>query len=287
MSDWHADFVEANGLRLHYTRTGGDGPPMVLAHGVTDDGLCWTRLAEALAPEYDIVMADARGHGRSDAPDEGYDPGQQADDLAGVIAALGLVKPAVLGHSMGAATALVLAGTYPDMPGAILLEDPPAWWTGWSETPEAIERHIGMRDRFAALKRKTREELLAEQRTEQPGWADDELQPWVDAKQRFSPRVAEVISQENPRRINWSECLPRITCPALLIIADPELGGIVDTESATALQALAPQLKIAHVAEAGHSIRRDQFERYLDVVRTFLATYGRKGSRRLMRTQQT
>ena len=38
---------------------------------------------------------------------------QQADDLAGVIAALGLQKPAMLGHSMGAATALVLAGTAP------------------------------------------------------------------------------------------------------------------------------------------------------------------------------
>ena len=82
-------------------------------------------------------MVDARGHGHSDAPERGYGPAEQAEDLAGVIAALGLERPAVLGHSMGAATALVLAGTYPDVPGAILLEDPPAWWTDWADTPAA------------------------------------------------------------------------------------------------------------------------------------------------------
>ena len=172
---WRSGFVEANGVRLHYTRTDGDKPPLVLAHGVTDAGPCWTAVAEALAPEYDAVMVDARGHGYSDAPERGYGPVEQAADLAGVIAALGLQGPAVLGHSMGAATALVLAGTYPDLPGAILLEDPPAWWTGWASTPAARERQVAMRERALNLKRKTREEVIAGQRAEQPGWSDAEL----------------------------------------------------------------------------------------------------------------
>src|SRR5215218_7239361 len=123
MGAWQSGEVEANGITLHYTRTGGDGPPVVLAHGFSDDGLCWTPVAEALAREYDVVMVDARGHGRSDAPEWGYGSAEQAGDLAGAIAALGLHRPAVLGHSMGAATALALAGTRPDVPGAILLED--------------------------------------------------------------------------------------------------------------------------------------------------------------------
>jgi pimeloyl-ACP methyl ester carboxylesterase len=111
IKDWQTGYIEANGVRLHYTRTGGAEPSIVLAHGVTDAGPCWTRVAEALAPEYDVIMVDARGHGQSDAPERGYGPVVQADDLAGVIADLGLNRPAVLGHSMGAATALVLAGT--------------------------------------------------------------------------------------------------------------------------------------------------------------------------------
>jgi N-formylmaleamate deformylase len=122
--DWQTGFVATNGLRLHYTRTGATKPPIVLTHGVTDAGPCWTTVAEALTVEYDAIMVDARGHGYSDAPERGYGPAEQAEDLAGIITALELERPAVLGHSMGAATALVLAGTHPDLPGAILLEDP-------------------------------------------------------------------------------------------------------------------------------------------------------------------
>ena len=259
--EWSTGFVEANGIRLHYTRTGGDKPPLVLAHGVTDDGLCWAATAAALAPEYDAVMVDARGHGTSDAPERGYGPLEQAVDLAGVIAALGLERPAVLGHSMGAATALVLAGTHPDVPGAILLEDPPAWWTGWTNTPAARERLVAMRERALNLKRKTREELIAGQRVEQPGWSDAELQPWGDAKQRFSPNVLSVFAEDNAASVDWPAVLGRITCPALLITGDPERGAIVTDESAAALQALLPQLEVAHIPEAGHNIRRDQFTR--------------------------
>jgi pimeloyl-ACP methyl ester carboxylesterase len=275
VSDWVSGFVETNGIRLHYTRTGGAKPPLVLAHGVTHDGMCWSRVAAVLAPDFDVVMVDARGHGRSDAPERGYDPGQQAGDLAGVIAALDLEKPTILGHSMGAATALVLAGTYPDVPGAILLEDPPAWWTDWYDSPDGETRRSDMRTRFLGLKEKTAGALLADQRAEQPGWDEAELQPWVEAKQRFSPNVLEVLGQENPRRVDWASILPRVTCPAMLITADPDLGGIVTAESAAALKSLVPQLEIVHVAGAGHNVRRDQFARYLDIVQGFLAV--RKG----------
>src|SRR5215217_8779916 len=108
-------------------------------------------------------MVDARGHGRSDAPEGGYGPAEQAEDLAGVIAGLELNRPVVLGHSMGAATALVLAGAHPDLPGAILLEDPPAWWTDRTDSAEATERRTAMKERAIGLKQKTREDLIGGQ----------------------------------------------------------------------------------------------------------------------------
>ena len=268
--DWQTGYVETNGLRLHYTRAGGNKPPIVLAHGVTDAGPCWTPVAEALAADYDPIMVDARGHGRSDAPEHEYGPAAQAEDLASVITTLELERPAVLGHSMGAATALVLAGTYPDLPGAILLEDPPAWWTGWTDTPAARERHVAMRERAMNLRRKTHEELIAGQRAEQPGWSDAELEPWAEAKQRFNLNVLSVFDQNNAESVDWPVILRRITSPVLLITGDPERGAIVTDESATALKTLVPHLQIAHVQEAGHSIRRDQFGRYMEVVRGFL-----------------
>ena len=219
---------------------------------------------------YDAIMVDARGHGRSEAPERGYGPGEQADDLAGVIAALGLRKPAILGHSMGAATTLVLAGRYPDLPGAILLEDPPAWWTSWYETLASQELRDTMKANAQAYQTASREELVAAARERHIGWSEAELEPWAAAKHRFSPHVLSVFEAGNPANVDWQATLRRITCPALLITGDPPLGAIVTEESAALLKALVPHLEIAHVPGTGHNIRRENFARFLAVVRGFL-----------------
>jgi len=269
---WQSGFIDVDGVRLHYTRTGGNKPPLVLAHGVTDSGLCWTPVAQALEADYDVIMVDARGHGRSDAPETGYGPAEQAADLRGVIEGLELEQPAILGHSMGAATTLVLAGNYPDVPGAILLEDPPAWWMpALPATPLDAEQRAVRRASIMDRKRKTREELIAEQRAATPGWSDAELGPWADAKLQFSPNVLSVFDAGTAASIEWSRVLRAITCPALLIMGDQERGGIVTAASAAALQELVPALRVVHIPDSGHSIRRDQFDRFLQVVRGFLA----------------
>jgi pimeloyl-ACP methyl ester carboxylesterase len=48
--------------------TGGDHPPLLLAHGYTDSGLYWTRVARALEADYNVIMPDARGHGQTPGP---------------------------------------------------------------------------------------------------------------------------------------------------------------------------------------------------------------------------
>jgi N-formylmaleamate deformylase len=268
MAPWQSAELEANGLRLHYTRTGGDKPPLVLAHGFSDDGLCWTPVARALEDDYDVIMVDARGHGLSQAAEQNYGDVDLGNDLAGAIAALGLRRPAVLGHSMGAATALALAGAHPDAPGAILLEDPPARWVAQpagGPTDQAWQAR--MHDWITGLKTKTREELIAAQHTETPGWSKAELGPWADSKLRLS---LTVLQRGAAPAIDWPSLVRSITCPALLITADPAQGAIVTEADAAALQALVPQLRVARIAGAGHSIRRDQFDHYMQVVRDFL-----------------
>ena len=264
---WQSALIETNGLQLHYTRTGGNKPPIILAHGFSDDGLCWTPVAEILAADYDVIMVDARGHGRSDGPEQGYGSAESAADLAGVISGLGLHRPAVLGHSMGAATALTLAGLYPDLPGAILLEDPPAWW--FIDPAIAGNRRGRFGDWIVNLKRKTREEMIADQRVSSPRWSDTELGPWADSKLRLS---FHVLNREGSAAVDWPATVKKITCPTLLITADPEQGAIVTAEAAAALQTLVPQVQIAHIPDAGHSIRREQFDRYMAVVQEFLRT---------------
>ncbi len=187
MANWQSGEVEANGVRLHYTRTGGDHPPLVLAHSVTDDGLCWTPVATALEGEYDVIMVDARGHGRSDAPESGYDATTQAADVRGVITGLG--------HSMGAA--------------------PPEWRTGEDQAARTRasavihgrmradeERLLGMQAWFTDLKGKTREQLIAEQPAATPSWSQAELEPWADSKLWVSSNVRTVFSPSTTQSVD-------------------------------------------------------------------------------------
>jgi pimeloyl-ACP methyl ester carboxylesterase len=236
----------------------------VLVHGFSDDGLCWTPVADALAPGYDVIMLDTRGHGRSDGPDQGYGMDQFVADLAGVIAAIGLEHPAVLGHSLGALTALAFAGTYREVPRAILLEDPPPWWVA---PPDGSQAQL-LRANVVAEKRLTREELIARSRRQDPQWSDAELGPWADSKLRLS---FNVLNWGDMSAVDWPAVLGRVTCPALLITGDAQRGAAVTPENAASLQALVPHMRVAHIVDAGHSIRRDQFVCYMQVVHEFLA----------------
>src|SRR5918992_265354 len=121
---WSDSYVLANGIRIHYWRTGGDKPPLVLAHGSSDDGLCWTNLAKEFQNDFDIIMFDARGHGLSDPPTASDASDVQVEDLAGLIKELKLNKPILMGHSMGSASVAHFAAKYPDVPRAVILEDP-------------------------------------------------------------------------------------------------------------------------------------------------------------------
>lgn len=96
--DCTAGTVEANGTTLQYYRT-GDGHPVVMAHGFTDNGRCWGRLVSDLAADYDVVAYDARAHGRSAAPETGYTVEDRVADLVGLVDALGLDDPILYGHS--------------------------------------------------------------------------------------------------------------------------------------------------------------------------------------------
>ncbi len=269
MSIWQSGTIQANGIRLHFTRTGGDKPALVLVHGVSDDGLCWTPLAQVLAPDYDVIMLDARGHGQSDAPDSGYDLVTLAGDLHGAVQALGLARPLVLGHSLGAVTTLVIAGLYPATPRAIVLEDPPAWWVR-SPGSDFADRAVGMKEWALRLKGQTREEIIAAGRADNPLWSEAELAPWADSKLSFSLNAIQgIFSSRHLGGVVWDELLPRVTCPVLALTADLTRGALTPI-GVDRLKALVPHVRVEQIAGAGHSIHREQFERYVDVVRAFL-----------------
>lgn len=265
---WKSGYVEANGIKMHYTRTGSDKPPLVMAHGLTDNGLCWTPVVEALAADYELIMFDARGHGLSDAPETGYSNAAHAADYAAAIQAVGLARPALIGHSMGAATGAQLAALYPDLLACLLLEDPP--WRPLAEaaSPEG-QRAMAeeWRANVIAQQQMSREALLAAGKRDRPTWSDAEFAPWLEAKLQVSPRALDYVSAGND---HWTSYVPRIACPTLLITGDVELGAIVSPQLAREVVALNPRVAVAHIAGAGHSVRREQFASYVAAVRDFL-----------------
>lgn len=268
MHRWSSGDVQANGIRLHYHRTGGAKPPIVMAHGITDNGLCWTLLARALENDYDLIMVDARGHGQSDAPAAGYMNADHAADYAGLIQELGLRRPALIGHSMGAATIAYLASQHPDLVHCILLEDPP--WTAREKASSPQEQHAraeAWRQDLIARKQLARAEILKQVRQQNPTWSEDELEPWLESKLQVSPNVLDYVGAPS---IHWTEYVPAIRCPVLLLTGDTERGGIVSVEVAKEVVALSPNVQVAHIPGAGHSIRREQFQPYMAAVRRFL-----------------
>lgn len=124
---WSDGYVYANGIRIHYYHAvpSPGKPVIVMVHGVTDNGLCWTTLTWKLQKDYDIYMLDTRGHGMSDPFTAADDGATLIKDVVEGVHALGFEKPILMGHSMGAATVMRLGAEYPELAKAIIMLDPP------------------------------------------------------------------------------------------------------------------------------------------------------------------
>jgi pimeloyl-ACP methyl ester carboxylesterase len=271
MADWLAGDVHANGIKIHYYRTGGAKPPIVLCHGATDNGLCWTPVARALEDNYDVIMPDSRWHGFSDGPLDGNTPDCQVEDLFGFVQALGLRKPVLMGHSMGANTAFQAASRYPALAKAIILEDPPFREPVEREKPGQSQPFIErMRQSLLGYKAMSRQELVDMIHNQAPAWSEDELGPWADSKLQVRLNFVEGMKDSPMPSCPWED-LVKITCPVLLITADPERGAIITPEVAQKAAEALPLLKVIRIHGAGHSIRREAFDPYMVAVIGFLA----------------
>jgi len=260
--------VNVKGVTIHYYRTGGDKPPFVLLHGASDNGLCWTPVAEQLAADYDVVMLDAQGHGRSGRVDADYSFARMVDQAVGVMRELGIEKPVVMGHSMGAGTTVGVAVNYPDVPKAIILEDP-AWMPprppGAEPSPEEKKVQEGFQRLLESYTTMTYEQILASGRETSSTWSEAELEPWARAKMQFDPEVFK-----RPRMLGpgYEELVPKLRVPTLLITSD---GGIVPEEVARKAKMLATHpFTYIRIKGAGHNIRREQPAAFMKAVREFL-----------------
>ena len=106
-------YIDAGDVRLHAV-IGGDGPPLLLIHGWPGSWYYWRLVMPALARDFEVIAVDQRGIGLSDKPEEGYDTGTLATDLAGLMDALGHHQFAVVGVDTGMLIGYALAADHAD-----------------------------------------------------------------------------------------------------------------------------------------------------------------------------
>jgi pimeloyl-ACP methyl ester carboxylesterase len=93
--------IDKDGVTFAYEDGNPGRPPMLLVHGWGCDHTSLGAQAEVFTKSHRVVSVDLRGHGKSDAPEQDYTMAAFADDLAWLCGKLGLIKPIVIGHSMG------------------------------------------------------------------------------------------------------------------------------------------------------------------------------------------
>jgi pimeloyl-ACP methyl ester carboxylesterase len=106
-------FAQVNGVRINYLDWGGDGPPLILIHGLGDSPHIFDDLAERLRGSFHLIAYARRGHGQSDATGP-YDPATLVEDLRQLLDVLRIPRASLLGWSMGGNEITGFAGLYPD-----------------------------------------------------------------------------------------------------------------------------------------------------------------------------
>jgi pimeloyl-ACP methyl ester carboxylesterase len=275
MSAWSDGIVSANGLSIHYYRTGGDKPVVVFNHGAGDDGLCWTRVVKELEADYDCIMVDGRGHGKTIGGKGDYSTAQRVADLASLVQALKLERPVVGGHSLGADTSMNFAATYPELTRAVFLEDPPILQPGQKfgdGTKEYKVEDLGkMMARFMRVfKIMPKFIAIPVARKMSPTYPDDEINPWVNSKKRVSSDFLNSMTSMDFESAAPLDVFKRIVVPVLLFIGDNEKMSIVSIESAQKASDCNAKVQVVHLVGASHDIRRTRFDGYVPALKDFL-----------------
>ena len=267
-------YVLVDGVRINYYRTGDDKPAIILLHGTMDNGLCWNQLPLMLEPIFDVVMIDARGHGFSDAPQNDYATSDYSNDVLAVITALNLKEPILIGHSMGANTATLLAARRPGLIKCLVLEDPPWHVRQASITQEERVPFLEeQRNRINNLKALTFDNLIELCHERHPTWNESEYFQWAKAKQEVSPNIVVGLMDD---QFSWQKEICYIKSPGLLITGNNNLGGIITRRGINQARNLWKNLTVVEVQDAGHNIRREQFTLYWKAVSSFLKAHTSK-----------
>ncbi len=251
-------FCHINGQKFAY-RKSGQGPPVILLHGITSYSFLWESLAAYLEDDYTVYRPDLLGCGRSAMPlDRSYALQAQADYLAEFIDQLQLERPLLVGHDLGGGIAQILAVRYPQRLSRLVLMNP-VGYDYWPVQPIRIMRTPVVRQFLMALTDRRVMGLV--------------VQRGLYRKERLTPELLELFYQpfthtagrkaflhlarclDNRDLTDIADKLPSLTAPTLILwgLADPYLSA----EIANRLHRDIPGSRLETFADASHFLMLD------------------------------
>jgi pimeloyl-ACP methyl ester carboxylesterase len=114
--------VELHGHPVTYHRM-GEGPVLVLVHGITSSSRTWEAVLPELAKEHTVIAPDLLGHGGSAKPRGDYSLGAYASGIRDLLAVLGVARATLVGHSLGGGIAMQFAYQFPERLERLVLVD--------------------------------------------------------------------------------------------------------------------------------------------------------------------
>lgn len=264
-----AEDIDLDGHRIAIRTWEGNGPRILLIHGISSAGSAWNPIIPELAAEFTPVAIDLRGHGASSKPERGYLYDDYIQDLEGVLDALGMERPLILGHSLGGIVTLWWASRHPDEAAALVIEDSPLR-SGLSFMPAF--------DSWLELNALPTSELRARFAAENPHWSDhllDERTALMSTTARnvFAELRADSLAHHGVDRLAEIEA---IQSPALLIHGDLMNGGMVVLADADAFARRLPNARTARIPGGGHTLHRERRDDFLAAALPFLREHAHR-----------
>lgn len=233
--------------------TFGSGPKRaLLLHGISSNAAGWWRVGPALAAlGYHVTSPDLRGHGNSAAGDS-----YRLADHAADVAELGAGWDLVLGHSMGGAVAVLLAGDA--FAKRLILEDPALLVPATEESRIWLTRAYNQPITVEAI-------LDAN-----PRWHPEDARIKADALLQSSVGMVEQTIADNPDWNVMAQTL-ELAVPTLLVGGDPDRGALVPVALGRSIAAQVPSVDYQMIGGASHSLHRDEFDAFMVVIEEWLA----------------
>jgi 3-oxoadipate enol-lactonase len=243
--------ISANGMDINYSIE-GDGPWLTLSHSLACNLHMWDEEAKRLSKRYRVLRYDTRGHGGSSAPAGAYTLDLLADDLHGLLRALGVQSTHFAGLSMGGMIGQTFALKYPGMFRSLALCDTtsryPAEAAGvWVERIKTIEAN-GIEPLVAPT--------LERWFTEPFRKARPEVVQKVAAMIRATPAPGYIGCAHAIPKINLTARLKEIRCPAVVIVGKDDAGTPV--AMAEEIRQALPGSKLVVIASAAHLSNLEQ-----------------------------